>query len=112
MELTATGAVWRAETQDERLRLAFVQFSNLCREHKVSALAHGRVAKKSTSMSNLGNRGQIFSMSFGRTCDLRTCCVDLRKHLYPMGKKNYPSMLQKHFNGAETGLRSLSASIL
>ena len=39
MELTATSVVWRAETQDARLRLAFVQFAELCRQHKVRALS-------------------------------------------------------------------------
>lgn len=37
-ELTSTNAIWAADTQDERLRLAFVDFTSLCRQHKISAL--------------------------------------------------------------------------
>jgi len=33
---------------------------------------------------------------------------DLRKQLYPLGKGNYPTLVQKHFNGAETWLGSNS----
>ena len=32
---------------------------------------------------------------------LRACSGLLRKQLYPLGKGNYPTLVQKHFNGAE-----------
>ena len=30
--------------------------------------------------------------------------LQLRNQLYPLGKGNYPTLVQKHFNGADTGL--------
>lgn len=38
MELTKTDTVWMADSQDERLRLAFVDFKRECQRHGVSAL--------------------------------------------------------------------------
>jgi len=39
MELTADSSVWKGDTQDERLRKAFVQFTAECKRHRVSAWA-------------------------------------------------------------------------
>lgn len=38
VELTETDIVWSAPNIDERLRLAFVQFTTLCKQHKVRTL--------------------------------------------------------------------------
>ena len=38
IELTDTSQVWEADSQDERLRLACVQFVSMCRAHGVSSL--------------------------------------------------------------------------
>ena len=45
------------------------------------------------------------------------CCCDVvipkssRKQLYPLGKNNYPTLVQKHFNGAVPGLKGELAHI-
>ena len=39
MELTADSSVWNGDTQDERLRKAFVQFTAACKRHRVSTWA-------------------------------------------------------------------------
>ena len=39
LELTEDDCIWQASSVDERLRLAYVQFSQACRQHAVRALA-------------------------------------------------------------------------
>ena len=38
MELTASDLVWTAPNVDERLRKAFVEFTRLCKQHKIRVL--------------------------------------------------------------------------
>lgn len=38
MELTASDIVWTAPNVDERLRKAFVEFTALCKVHKIRVL--------------------------------------------------------------------------
>lgn len=38
VELTEDSTIWEADSQDERLRLAYVQFSAECKRHRVSDL--------------------------------------------------------------------------
>ena len=45
VELTATRMVWDADSQDERLRLAYVQFSRACKAHGVSGWDLGYCCK-------------------------------------------------------------------
>lgn len=35
IEMTENNRVWNADSQDERLRLAFVQFTRECKRHRV-----------------------------------------------------------------------------
>lgn len=65
-----------------------------------------------------GNRGQLFSLFLGCIFGVYMLCVEwccrceiallpwygLRKQLYPLGKGNYPTLVQKNFNGSEPGL--------
>ena len=38
IELTEDETIWQGDSQDERLRQAYVQFSAECRQHRVSHL--------------------------------------------------------------------------
>ena len=51
IELTSTNQIWKGDSRDERLRLAFVQFTAQCKQHRVSAkVAHLSCYKPSFEM--------------------------------------------------------------
>ena len=49
-----------------------------------------------------GNRGQVFTVFLGRLVGDVVVLVwqEPRRQLYPLGKGNYPTLVQKYFNGA------------
>ena len=76
IELTEDDSIWPGDHQDERLRMAFVQFTSECRRHGVSDLvtrftghmtygSYGSVCKGVSTNPHSGNRGQIFSVLLG-----------------------------------------------
>ncbi|CAJ1459448.1 unnamed protein product [Effrenium voratum] len=94
VELTSTDLVWQGDNQDERLRRAHVEFVAECRRHKIR------------------NRGQVFSMQLRGICVWALFCFtssvgllfwNPRKHLTGAASA-YPSITQKHFNGAEAAI--------
>ena len=121
IELTEDESIWPGEHQDERLRMAFVQFTSECKKHGVSDLVtrssghmlHMEVCTKDygfclSTNPHSGNRGQIFSVLLGSSLlkfvffflKWTSHVSVLRKQMYPLGKGNYPTLVQKHFNGA------------
>ena len=61
IELTSNCGIWRAESQDERLRLAFVDFTNECKKHSVSYLSARLVCWQHLHFFfvHQGNRGGV-----------------------------------------------------
>ena len=107
IELTEDESIWPGEHQDERLRMAFVQFTSECKKHGVSdsvTRSTGHMVHMEVCTKDYG-----FCVSLGSSL-LKKCAVFflkwtshvsvLRKQMYPLGKGNYPTLVQKHFNGA------------
>ena len=94
IELTEDESIWPGEHQDERLRMAFVQFTSECKKHGVSDsvtrstghMVHMEVCTKDygfcvSTNPHSGNRGQIFSVLLGSS--LLKCAVFFSEMYFP-----------------------------
>lgn len=71
IEITETSLIWCGQSQDERLRLAFVDFARACRQHGVRDLAFYheamiRICCFCSCLKSAGNRGQLFNVNLSK----------------------------------------------
>lgn len=98
IELSEMPGVWPGSTQDERLRAAHVEFTALCRQHKVRVLYAIRF--RVDMFLFLSFLSKEIEGRFSQ-CDLAhgVSLLNLRKQLQA-DSRTFPSLAQKHFNGS------------
>ena len=99
IEITRDDCVWVGATVDERLRKAHTDFIKECRKHRVRPLL-AKAVRVQWWDEAIGVRSSLCSLAlYRRGLDWP------RKHLYPSGKSGFPTIVQKHLNGAATRLQ-------
>lgn len=111
-----TARTMPGSTVDDRLLAAYGEFACMCKQHKIRSLEELAVYRSKCfhleAVWRQGNRGQFHSMCLGRnarggcvewTIPIESQSVLTRKHLRP-NKRSFPTISQKHFNGADLAL--------
>ena len=120
LELCQTNEVWIGNSPDERLRQAHIEFTRLCKVHKIRYLPcmyHGQMhACKPYNIAWIifefqiqGNRGVLFSTKLDIKITKRFAHIllqnsnltsrPIRKQLISPG--TFPTLAQKHFNASD-----------
>lgn len=108
LELSKSDAVWPGSNQDERVRQAYIQFTAEYKRHGVSPLDACSLEfvpqpseETETILSACPRPANIVA---GHRCNDCKVAWSLwkspRKQMYPLGKNQYPTLVQKHVNGS------------